>query len=101
MRYISLACALPACPTNSYHVAVQEAVRTERNRRVLPVAVRLSEGPLTEPTAGAQPRPPELVFMPQRSQPRFVGSREYTAGRRYARALHARKPVTGPVQTPR
>ena len=28
-RFISPACALPACPTNSCHVRVQEAVRTE------------------------------------------------------------------------
>jgi hypothetical protein len=35
------------------------------NRRFSPVAVRPAEGPLTEPTAGAQPWRRELVFMPQ------------------------------------
>ena len=35
-----------------------------RNRRVSPVAPRPREGPLTEPIAGAQPRPQERVLMP-------------------------------------
>ena len=35
-----------------------------RNRRVSPVAPRPREGPLTEPTAGAQPWPRERVLMP-------------------------------------
>jgi hypothetical protein len=35
-----------------------------RNRRVSPVAPRPGEGPLTEPTAGAQPWPRERVLMP-------------------------------------
>jgi hypothetical protein len=35
-------------------------------RRVSPVAPRPREGPLTEPTAGAQPWPRERVLMPQR-----------------------------------
>jgi hypothetical protein len=34
------------------------------NRRVLPVAPRPREGPLTEPTAGPQPCPRERVLMP-------------------------------------
>jgi hypothetical protein len=34
------------------------------NRRVSPVAPRPGEGPLTEPTAGAQPWPRERVLMP-------------------------------------
>jgi len=34
-----------------------------RNRRVPPVAPRPREGPLTEPTAGPQPRPQERVLM--------------------------------------
>jgi hypothetical protein len=37
-----------------------------RNRRVSPVAPRPSKGPLTEPTAGAQPWPWERAPMPQR-----------------------------------
>ena len=41
-----------------------------RNRRVSPVAPRPGEGPLTEPTAGAQPWPRERVLMPQRSRSR-------------------------------
>jgi hypothetical protein len=36
----------------------------DRNRRVSPVVPRPREGPLTEPTAGAQPRPKERVLMP-------------------------------------
>ena len=40
-----------------------------RNRRVSPVGPRPREGPLTEPTAGAQPWPRERVLMP-RSRPR-------------------------------
>jgi hypothetical protein len=36
-----------------------------RNRRVSPVAPRPGEGPLTEPTAGAQPWPRERVLMPR------------------------------------
>jgi hypothetical protein len=44
-----------------------------RNRRVSPVAPRPGEGPLTEPTAGAQPWPRERVLMPHtcRSQYRW------------------------------
>jgi hypothetical protein len=34
-------------------------------RRVLPLAPRPREGPLTEPTAGVQPWPRERVLMPQ------------------------------------
>jgi hypothetical protein len=34
-------------------------------RRVSPVAPRPREGPLTEPTAGAQTRPKERVLMPR------------------------------------
>jgi hypothetical protein len=34
------------------------------NRRVSHVAPRRREGPLTEPIAGAQPRPQERVLMP-------------------------------------
>ena len=33
-------------------------------RRISPIAVRSSEGPLTEPTAAAQVRERERVFMP-------------------------------------
>src|SRR5437667_12242816 len=36
-----------------------------RNRRVSPVAPRPREGPLTEPTAGAQPWPRERVLTPR------------------------------------
>jgi len=35
-----------------------------RLRRVSPVAPRAPEGPLTKPTAGAQPWPRERVLMP-------------------------------------
>ena len=44
----------------------------DRYRRVSPVAPRHREGPLTEPTAGAQPWPRERVIMPQmrHSRPR-------------------------------
>src|SRR5215469_11568574 len=35
-----------------------------RSRRVSPIAPRHREGPLTEPKAGAQPRPQERVLMP-------------------------------------
>jgi hypothetical protein len=38
--------------------------RKVRNRRVLPVVPSPREGPLTEPTAGAQPWPRERVLMP-------------------------------------
>jgi len=43
----------------------QATAASVRNRRVSPVAVRPGEGPLTEPTAGAQPRPQERVLMPR------------------------------------
>src|ERR1700736_2470861 len=43
-----------------------------RNRCVSPVAPRPGEGPLTEPTAGAQPWPRERVLMPQ-SRPSTAG----------------------------
>src|SRR6516165_1352660 len=44
-----------------------------RNRRVSPVPVCPGEGPFTEPRADAQPRRPELVFMPHcRSSPPFL-----------------------------
>jgi hypothetical protein len=36
------------------------------NRRVSPVAPGPREGPLTRPTAGAQPRPQECVLCPKR-----------------------------------
>jgi len=35
-----------------------------RNRRILLVAVRSGEGPLTEPITATQAQPPERVFMP-------------------------------------
>jgi hypothetical protein len=43
-----------------------------RNRRISPIAVRSGEGPLTEPTAAAQVREREPLFMPhtRRSQSR-------------------------------
>src|SRR6516162_8736265 len=44
-------------------------------RRVSPVARRPREGPLTEPIAGAQPRPQERVLMPQRRPPQVTGPR--------------------------
>src|SRR5262249_52897567 len=37
-------------------------------RRVSPIAPRPCEGPLTGPTAGAQPRPQERVLMPLSGQ---------------------------------
>jgi len=43
----------------------------DQNRRVLPIAVRLGEGPLTERTAGVQPRPRERVFMPHTCRSRY------------------------------
>jgi len=48
------------CPTCKRHPTSTSV----RNRRVSPVAPRPREGPLTEPIAGAQPRPQERVLMP-------------------------------------
>jgi|SRR6185437_15229261 aryl-alcohol dehydrogenase-like predicted oxidoreductase len=43
-----------------------DASLNERSRRVLSLAPRPREGPLTEPTAGAQPWPRERPKMPQK-----------------------------------
>jgi len=40
-----------------------------RFRRVSPIASRPDEGPLTEPTAAAQPSSPEPLFMPLSRSP--------------------------------
>jgi hypothetical protein len=48
------------CRTLRFH----RVLANGRNRRVSPVAPRRREGPLTEPTAGAQPWPRERVLMP-------------------------------------
>ncbi|HEX2712945.1 MAG TPA: hypothetical protein VHM88_12165, partial [Candidatus Acidoferrales bacterium] len=45
--------------------AVDSSLSNVRNRRISPDAPRPREGPLTEPTAGAQPWPWERVLMPE------------------------------------
>jgi hypothetical protein len=47
-----------------------------RNRRASPVAAHPGKGPLIEPTAAAQLRQLELVFMPQRSHRRSIAIAE-------------------------
>jgi hypothetical protein len=47
------------------------AMAAVRFRRVSPVAPRPREGPLTEPTAGAQPWPRERVLMPHPGPSRY------------------------------
>jgi hypothetical protein len=77
-----------------------------RFRRVSPVAPRPREGPLTEPTAGAQPWPRERVLMPHN---RPCGRAEATArlacssdglpgGRAYRASLSSRLTIDGQVR---
>jgi len=52
--------------TNSHRCRYDQRIGWKgRFRRVSPVARRPREGPLTEPIAGAQPRPQERVLMPE------------------------------------
>src|SRR5258707_2431717 len=69
-----------------------------RNRRVSPVAPRPGEGPLTEPTAGAQPWPRERVLMPQNRRSRRASGSAESGGQGTfpicpAFEAHASKPV--------
>ena len=51
------------CAKVGFHGLIT-AIRNGGYRRVSPVAPLPREGPLTEPTAGSQPRPQERVLMP-------------------------------------
>jgi hypothetical protein len=65
------------------------------NRRVSPVAPRPCEGPLTEPTAGAQPWPRERVLMPHTCRSRYPsGSAQLGGNRTFMRA--GLRPPDGP-----
>jgi hypothetical protein len=71
-----------------------------RNRRILPVATRSSEGRYTEPTADAEVWPPEPVFMPQsRPSKQHLGSAD--SGGNWPAASHQGRQRSAVSRPPR
>src|ERR1700736_3609512 len=58
-------CARRKMPFERLASRFESGTANDRKRRVSPVAPRPREGPMTEPTAGAQPWPRERVLMPR------------------------------------